>query len=242
MSHAAPTFSEPQPPPSAVTGDPIATRWRLRASSAVLSIGLIFMAAAAWGAWVVHPSPGLTLLGIDLPEYVKFLPAVRSGQLMLTREVFYWPLVVLAVGLNLLALVNQGQWPRWLRVGLALASIPCALALLPPAWSPITFSQAEYRLQVTAIAALLLLAAVTLVTVWRQKPTIPAARWLHVTAGSVFVVCALVAAVPLVTWQHIQPEIAIVYHHPLHLGWGGWSLLIGALYLALGGILLVSRR
>lgn len=231
----------PTSPPAPAT-DPIAWRWQIHASAALLSIGLIFMAAAVWGAWVVHPSPGLTLLGIDLPEYVKFLPAVRSGQLVLTREVFYWPLVVLAAGLNLLALTTRGQWPRWLRAGLALASIPCALALLPPAWSPSTFSQAEYRLQVIAISLLLLLSAVTLLAVWRQAKTAPTARWLQIVGGVVFVVFAGVAVVPFLTWQHVQPAVAIVYNHPLYLGWGGWALVIGAVYLALGGILLVSRK
>lgn len=240
MSEPASTPTGPASAPVPV--DPVATRWRLDAAAALLSIGLIFMAAAAWGAWVVHPSPGLILLGIDLPEYVKFLPAVRSGQLTLTREVFYWPLVVLALGLNLLALANRGQWPRWLRGSLALASVPCALALLPPAWSPVTFGQAEYRVQVITIAGLLLLSAVTLLAIWRQDAAVPAARWLRVAAGVLFVMCALVAVVPLLTWQQIQPEIAIVYNHPLNLGWGGWALLLGALYLALGGILLVGRR
>lgn len=227
------------PPP--VT-DPIAWRWRLRVSTALLSIGLIFMAAAAWGAWVVHPSPGLTLLGIDLPEYVKFLPAVRSGQLDLTREVFYWPLLVLAAGLSLLALITRGEWPRGLRTGLALASIPCALALLPPAWSPATFSQAEYRLQVIALGALLVFSTMTLLAVWWQNQTTLAARWLQVVGGVLFVVFALLAFIPLLTWQQIQPEVAIVYHQSLYLGWGGWALLVGALYLAPGGILLVSRK
>jgi hypothetical protein len=242
MSEPATTTAstETSAPPSVT--DPIAWRWRLRASTAVLSVGLIFMAAAAWGAWVVHPSPGLTLLGIDLPEYVKFLPAVRSGQLALTREVFYWPLLVLAAGLSLLALITRGEWPRGLRTALALAGIPCALALLPPAWSPATFSQAEYRLQVVAIGVLLLFSAVTLLAVWWQDKSVPAARWLQVVAGGVFVVFALLAAIPLLAWQQIQPEVAIIYHQSLHLGWGGWALLVGALYLALGGILLVSRK
>lgn len=242
MSDPAPPTASPETPAPPPARDPIAWRWRVRASTALLSIGLIFMAAAAWGAWVVHPSPGLTLLGIDLPEYVKFLPAVRSGQLSLTREVFYWPLVVLAAGLSLLALITRGEWPRGLRAGLVLASIPCALALLPPAWSPVTFSQAEYRLQIGAMITLLLFSMVTLAAVGWQDGTRLAARWLHRVGGVVFVVLALLSAVPLLSWQHLAPEIAVVYHHSLPLGWGGWALLVGALYLALGGVLLVGRR
>lgn len=232
----------PQAPPPAPVVDPVAWRWQISAAAGLLSIGLIFMAAATWGAWVVDPSPGLTLLGVDLPEYVKFLPAVRIGQISVMREVFYWPLLVLAMGLNLLALTTRGQWPRGLRSGLALASIPCTLALLPPAWSPLTFSQSEYRLQIIGISALLLLGAGTLLVIWRQGNTVPAARWLQLASGFAFLVFALMAVLPLLAWQQVQPEIAVVYNHALQLGWGGWALGIGAVYLALGGIQLVGRK
>ncbi len=242
MSDVAQQPASPQPAAPATVIDPAAMRWRLRASLALLPIGLIFMAAAAWGAWVVQTSPGLTLLGLDLPEYVKFLPAVRSGQLSLVREVFYLPLVVLGVGLNLLVLVTRGLWPRGLRLVLGLLSIPCALALLPPAWSPATFSQAEYRVQVVVMAGMLLFGAVTLLLVWWQDATVPAARGLHMAGGVVFVACALAAVFPLWTWQQIQPAVATIYNHPVPLGWGGWALGMGALYLALGGILLAGRR
>lgn len=240
--HSTAVNQEPGALANPLTADAIAWRWHVRPASALLSIGLIFMAAAVWGAWVVHPSPGLTLLGLDLPEYVKFLPAVRSGQVPLLREVFYWPLVVLAGGVNILALITRGEWPRRLRAGLALGSVPCALALLPPAWSPATFSQPEYRLQVVTMAALLLLSAVTLLAVWRQDATLGASPRLRVVSGALLVIGALLAAVPLLSWQQVQPEVAVVYHHTLRLGWGGWALVIGALYLALGGILLVGRK
>jgi hypothetical protein len=47
---------------------------------------LLSLAVGVWGAWLPHPAAGLVILGIDLPEYVKFLPPVQSGAIPLQRE------------------------------------------------------------------------------------------------------------------------------------------------------------
>jgi len=75
---------------------------------AVLTItaGLFLLAWGYWGAWLPHPAAGLNILGIDLPEYVKFVPEVTSGQIAIKREAFFYPLLSLVVGLILLATIQ----------------------------------------------------------------------------------------------------------------------------------------
>jgi len=59
---------------------------------------LVILAAAIgltgyYGPWVAHRAAGLTVIGLDLAEFVKFLPNMSSGQTAIQREVFYLPLL-----------------------------------------------------------------------------------------------------------------------------------------------------
>lgn len=214
-----------------------------RTSGLLLAIWLIGLAGATWGPWVDGRSPGLTLLGIDLAEYVKFLPAVRSGALPVTRQLFYLPLFTLSTGLSLAPLIGAAWLRRPLRLILAIAAIPCALALLPPAWSPATFGQAEFQPQLQMLAVALALALLSLAAPW-FRPLSPI--WTYRSRQALAYLLALLAlaaaAFPLWQWLRMQPAIESVYHRPLSLGWGGWSLLIGGIVLAVGAALAAQRQ
>ena len=129
------------------------------AAPLVARAGCLRLALAGYfGAWVWHRVAGLNVTGVDLAEYVKFLPPYRAGQLRLLRESFYVPLAAGSLIAGLIA--SRRVLPLWLRwVGGLLASrwrSPCsprrgARALMLP----------EFRLQTVVmagcIAALLLL-------------------------------------------------------------------------------------
>ena len=214
-----------------------------RTPGLLLAIGLIGLAGATWGPWVDARSPGLTLLGIDLAEYVKFLPAVRSGALPVMRQLFYLPLFTLSIGLSLVPLISAPWLRRPLWLLLAALAIPCALALLPPAWSPATFGQAEFQPQLRMLALALALALFSLVAPW-LRPLSPI--WTHRIRQALAYFLALLAlaaaALPLWQWLRVQPAIESVYHRPLNLGWGGWSLLLGGIVLAAGAVLSAQRQ
>ena len=57
-------------------------------------IGLI----GYYGPWVPHKAAGLVVIGLDLAEYVKFIPEVASGKITFRREIFYLPLFAASVG------------------------------------------------------------------------------------------------------------------------------------------------
>ena len=61
---------------------------------------------------------GLVITGLDLGEYVKFLPAVRNGVISIWRQGFYIPLVAVSLSCSLIA--YRRVWRFALPVKLAL--------------------------------------------------------------------------------------------------------------------------
>ena len=57
----------------------------------LLPLALLMALVGAFGPWVSHRAAALVLTGQDMAEFVKFLPDVRSGELRVTRELFYLP-------------------------------------------------------------------------------------------------------------------------------------------------------
>ncbi|MCB0079731.1 MAG: hypothetical protein KDE47_02315 [Caldilineaceae bacterium] len=55
----------------------------------LLPLTLLLILTGYVGPWVPHRVSGLVVTGLDLAEYVKFLPIIRSGQVSLWREGFY---------------------------------------------------------------------------------------------------------------------------------------------------------
>jgi hypothetical protein len=181
-----------------------------------------------YGPWVPHRAAGLIVLGLDLAEYVKFLPQVSGGQIRLARELFYLPLVAATLGCSLIA--SRGVLPRPVRWILGLGAIPLALAMLPPAWSPAVLIQAEFMMQVIIIALCLL--AVAAIPLLRRIPDRPA---------YVIIAALSLAAALLPAWGFLRvlPPIEEVYNHPIAPGWGFWLSLGGfgaAAVVALAGL------
>jgi hypothetical protein len=190
-------------------------RWRDARWPALVLLGLAGL-AGYYGPWVPHRAAGLVVIGLDLAEYVKFLPPVASGEIALRREIFYLPLLASSVGASLIA--SRRALPRWLRWFLALAAIPLALAMLPPAWSPAVLRLPEFRLQVLAILGCLTL--VLVIPLLRRLPDRP--------VMGIIAALALAAAVfPAWGFLRVLPPIEGLYNHPIRPGWGFWATILG---------------
>ncbi len=199
----------------------------------VAILALLFLAFGYWGRWIAHPAAGLNILGVDLPEYVKFVPEARYGVIPINRLVFFAMPLSLALGLILLASVRM-QLLVWVRGLAGLLAIPVALSMLPPAWTPGLLMTPEFRAQTLVIMALM--AATLLIPLW--KLLIP--DWLR---GVFFILIGLLPLPALSAFFKIMPALEKLYNHPLSASPGVYWLVAGmALMAATGGLLIFGGR
>ena len=190
----------------------------------ILALSAAVGLAAYVAAWVPHPSPALRVTGLDLAEYVKFLPEIRSGEITLTRELFYLPLPACALAILLAAWYNQSPWRRVLRILAIPASIFAALLLLPPVWTPETLWQPEFRKQ---SATLLLCLGCALAS--PLLGLLPVRR----IGGWVLALLALAAAIlPTHRFLVILPALEVAYGSTLSFGNGVWLTSFAFLMVA----------
>ncbi|MER2598346.1 MAG: hypothetical protein ABTQ73_02375 [Caldilineales bacterium] len=202
-------------------------------AAGLMLLGWLLLVAGYWGPWVMAQPAGLRVLGLDLAEYVKFMAPVRSGEISLTREVFYLPLVALSLSLSLLAQRRELPFPAPLRWLLNLAAIPAALALLPPAWTPPLLLTPEFSKQSAALVACVA-AALLAYPLWRRLPG-RALLWL------LLLLILPAALLPLPDFAHIHPALTAIYGGAVRLGRGLWQTPLGLLLVLLAAVVALMR-
>jgi len=205
---------------------------RLASVRLLLPVGWVLAAIGYYGPWIAHTTAALSLSGVDMGEFVKFLPQALDGSLQAIRQLFYLPPFATVVSIALLVGSRRLCFPWLLRAIALLLGVPISLQLLPPAWSPTSLMTAEFRLQAVALGfCWLLLAGFWLLG---RLPS-----WL---SGSLSAVLSL-AAVGLSIWQFfaIKPAVDTVYREPPAIGWGFVVCMVGLVIMTAGSILLVER-
>jgi hypothetical protein len=186
--------------------------------------------AGYFGPWVDHPVAGLVITGLDLGEYVKFLPSVRSGEVIVWRAGFYLPLVAVSLSQSLGAWRPCLGYPLPVRVGMLAVAVIAALNLLPPAWTPARMMTPEFYEQGGALV--LCLAAVTLSPILALLPR-------FVLAFLLALLCGLAVWFPLRDFGRVLPWIAELYGQDLQPGWGMAVAAVGLVLLAAASLSLV---
>lgn len=209
-------------------------RWfrRLAMVRALLPVGWALASVGFFGPWIAHPAVGLTLNGVDMGEFVKFLPGVLDGTLTVYRQLFYLPPVAICTSIALLVGSKRLRLP-WIIRALAFAvAVPMSLQLLPPAWSPSSLLTPEFRLQTIVLGACWLLLAGS----WLLAGL---SAWL---AGSLSATVSL-AAFAAVLWQSltVKPSINVVYGTPPAVGWGLPICLVGLAIMVVASLVFVER-
>lgn len=195
-------------------------------------IGLLALSLAGYfGPWVPHKAAGLVIIGLDLAEYVKFVPQVISGEIPIRRELFYLPLVA-GSAIGSLFAARRGL-PGWLCALLGFAAVPLALAMLPPAWSPGVLRLPEFRIQLIAILACLAFLPLAQL-VFRRAP-----RSLTLVLAALLALPA--AVIPASEFLRLRPALTEIYRAALPLGWGFWANALGFAAFALVAVATALR-
>lgn len=193
-------------------------------------LALVFLALAYWGRWISHPAAALNILGVDLPEYVKFVPDVRYGNIPINRLIFFGIPISLSINLILFASMKL-RTPIWVRIIAAMLALPVTLSMLPPAWTPGLLKTSEFLTQTLIIMALT--GAIFFTPLWHQ--IIP-----DKIRGILLILTALLPLPAIFAFYKIIPALEKLYHHELHPGPGLYFLIIAEILLLTAGTMLIE--
>jgi hypothetical protein len=109
-----------------------------RLTPLLLRLGFTTILLGYLVVWLPQPVVGLSFLGLEMGEWVKFVPQVRAGELFPGRDVYYLPPITLGLMLALwTAEWSERRWLTWaarlLAVLVALLSFPALEAILEEA-------------------------------------------------------------------------------------------------------------
>lgn len=198
-------------------------RWMLPIGWCLATIGFL-------GPWVSHPTAALTLSGVDMGEFVKFLPPVLDGSLRIIRQFFYLPPFAVAASIALLFGTRGLHYGKGFRVLALLLALLVSLQILPPAWSPASLMSAEFRTQTVALGISWLLLA----TSWLARRL---RLWLRSSLSAAL--CLVALLLPLWQYLTVKPAIDVVYSSRPGTGWGLLLCLAGLAVTATASVLLV---
>jgi len=180
-----------------------------------------------FGPWIDHAAAGLVVTGLDLAEYIKFLPSIRDGTLSIWRQGFYLPLLAVSLISSLYAFRQESGYGWPMRIALLLMAAVAALNMLPPAWTPHLLLTPEFRLQTAAIGLCLGVAAFS--------PFI--ALLPRQLAGAITLILAVPAIwLPVQNFLRVLPDISTVYNQAQHPAWGMYVMIAGLVGFLGGGV------
>lgn len=188
----------------------------------VLLLALTAVLLGYFGVWLPGPGAGLTFLGFELGEWIKFMGVGTE------RNWFYLPPITL--GLMLVAVTlpwANGRWQTW-----AVRFLGCALSLLAfPAYEDITGPlQTEYWPRVWAIG---LVGAVMLATAV-VGPKLHPKTAEKISYSLLFFYGILGVWLPSQLYAQIQPIVSQLFGVSVGIGWG--ILLNGVGHLLIAAI------
>ena len=194
-----------------------AARWRRPTPDALLALGLTAIFVGYFLVWLPGPGAGLSLIGVELGEWIKFLGVGAR------RNWFYVPPLVL----GLLLALWTATWPNrraqtWLARGLSVA---VALLAFPAVAAITSEPRSEWLLRLGLIGVVATAAALATLPAARGGP----AAWVWAVMAGVAVVGA---AGP--TWHYlaVRSGVAAALRRPVGIGAGVWLNALGCLLVA----------
>jgi hypothetical protein len=184
----------------------------------LLLVALIVALAGYFGPWTWHPAVVFRYSADDLAEFVKFMPAVKSGQVLITRELFFLPIWLVSIGIALwLGSYVRRQWIRWL-VGLlvmyaAVWPMPSYPFILDAYQSP------EFGLSFWASVVVAVLCIAAMAIGARIPNRARTVAWILIGLGG--------ATIAPLHFVRLKPALDAQHGWALGIGWGIGAVVIG---------------
>ena len=198
----------------------VVNQWLIPVAIALIFVGFL-------SVWMPNKAAGLAMLGLEIGEWVKFLPEVQAGQTP-SRTLFYLPPLTLALAVLIWSAGWHG-WQVWLLRLLALAAATLALPSVPDILDTGNLGEMGERVRVGSV----LLVAIFTLVVWKVRHFPPIILSVLGLIGAIF---------PSYAYFAIRPVIASYLQHTPGVGYGLWLSLLGHLILIVAGLLLSQQK
>lgn len=199
----------------------------------LLKLGFTAILLGYLMVWLPQPVVGLSFIGLEMGEWVKFLPQVRSGEILAAKDLFYVPPIVLSFMLLLWTL----DWPnrRWKTWGMRIVAVFVSMLALP-AIEVVRFEPLDQWL-VRLLAVVLVVGGALAVA--PIDPGLGMKPRVYAAAG---MVCLATIGAILPTWVYlsVRPAAEQVIGVNVGFGPGFWLNLGGNLIVVAAGLLYLN--
>jgi hypothetical protein len=195
----------------------------------LIRLGFTITLLGYFMVWLPYKLAGLSFIGLEIGEWVKFLPQIRSGQISADRNLFYLPPITLGL---VLALWTAG-WPnrRWRTWATRAVAVLVALLALP-AVEAVLYEGSDQWLG-RLVAVLFVVLVVILLPLLQRLPN---GNGLKVAWIATLVIA--LAGLILPTWAYltVRPAVVELFADEVGTGPGLWFNGIGHLLVAVGAL------
>ncbi len=198
-------------------------------------IGFTLILLGYFLVWLPQPVAGLSFIGLEMGEWIKFMPQIRSGQVALDRNLFYLPPITLGL---LLALWTSG-WPnrRWQTWAVRATAILVAMLAFPAIEAILYEGSDQWLGRVLMIAAVVVTAA-SIPLLDRLPP-----RRRFTVVWMVMTVLAIIGmAAPSWAYVMVRPAAAELFANEVGVGPGVWLNGFGHLLIAIVALSFLMDR
>lgn len=209
-----------------------------RPAEILLKLGFTAILLGYLMVWLPQPVVGLSFIGLEMGEWVKFLPQMRSGELIADRNLFYFPPITLGLMMILWTVTwPNRRWQCWVMRGLALLIAMLAF----PAIEAIRDEPADQWLLRIGLYFFVVLIALSISHLRRLPDEKP--EYISWLAIGLFAILGM--ALPMWAYFAILPSVSELIGENVGVGPGVWLNISGNLlvfvaalhYLGLGKIL-----